>query len=61
MDYIFSIATKIMYERDVLSKQVEDSKYLESLDACLKCAIGRHYLFRFLQQSVFYPCLLNPF
>ena len=52
MDYIFSIATRMMLEQDVISKQVEDAKYLQSLDICLQCDIGRDYLFRFLQQSM---------
>ena len=52
MDYIFSIATRMMLEQDVISKQIEDTKYLQSLDTCLRCDIGRDYLFRFLQQSM---------
>ena len=53
MDYVFSVATRMMYEKDVIPKKVEDLQYLQSLNACLNSATGREYLFRFLQQSVF--------
>eukprot|EP00485_Elphidium_margaritaceum_P012048 CAMPEP_0202708148 /NCGR_PEP_ID=MMETSP1385-20130828/20396_1 /ASSEMBLY_ACC=CAM_ASM_000861 /TAXON_ID=933848 /ORGANISM="Elphidium margaritaceum" /LENGTH=392 /DNA_ID=CAMNT_0049367049 /DNA_START=64 /DNA_END=1242 /DNA_ORIENTATION=+ len=62
-DQIFSVAARVMTGQTLtdvsnefhgvanLSDDDESQIFLQSLSACLKCNIGRTYLFRFLQQK----------
>jgi len=50
IDFMFLLASNLMMG-EAMTLPCDDSDYLSSLQACLHSAVGREYLYRYLQQT----------